>query len=213
MTQDILQDGYVVAITALLPLVAAMVITQKNPYSALVMRGILGAVAALVYLLFGAADVALTEALVGTMLSITLYAIAVRSSMTLRLGVIEEPDDSEGANDPTLAKQAQRKAHYNTLLSNVRQSLRRHHLQVEPVPYPSTAALKAALKTKDIHAMCTPVPGKETYRLSIRVPKLYDSIKAHLPVEDIVLTTRTTVSPTPLAVIDSPYPRSSEVNS
>jgi len=38
-----------------------------------------------VYALLGAADVALTEALVGTLLSTTLYAIALRSSMVFRL--------------------------------------------------------------------------------------------------------------------------------
>ncbi len=63
------EDLYVVAITALLPLTACMVVLQVNPYHALVIRGIFGAVAALVYALFGAADVGLTEALVGTMLS------------------------------------------------------------------------------------------------------------------------------------------------
>lgn len=207
MTQAILQDGYVVAITALLPLIAAMVLTQKNPYSALVMRGILGAVAALVYLLFGAADVALTEALVGTMLSVTLYAIAVRSSMTLRMGVLEETEGLQNSDNQNQPKQT----HYKTLLSNVRQLLHSHHLQVKPVPYPSTAALKEALKTKEIHSICTPVPGKDTYRLSIRVPKLYDIIKAHLPGEDIVLISRGTVPPASLPVIDSPYPSSSEV--
>ena len=85
-------EFYIVAITALLPLMAILLVVQTNPYSALVIRGILGAIAALVYAMFGAADVALTEALVGTMLSITLYAIAVRSSMTLRLGIIQQPD-------------------------------------------------------------------------------------------------------------------------
>ncbi|NER82202.1 MAG: DUF4040 domain-containing protein, partial [Leptolyngbya sp. SIO1D8] len=56
-------DLYIVAITALLPLTAGISVLQVNPYHALVIRGILGAVAALVYALFGAADVALTEAL------------------------------------------------------------------------------------------------------------------------------------------------------
>ncbi|WP_448573253.1 DUF4040 domain-containing protein [Trichothermofontia sp.] len=76
------------AIVALLPLSALMVVVQVNPYHALVIRGILGAVAALVYALLGAADVALTEALVGTMLAITLYAVAVRSSLLMRLGIV-----------------------------------------------------------------------------------------------------------------------------
>lgn len=73
-------------ITALLPLTALLLVGQSNPYQSLVLRGILGAVAALIYALLGAADVALTEALVGTLLSTTLYAVALRSSMVLRLG-------------------------------------------------------------------------------------------------------------------------------
>jgi putative multicomponent Na+:H+ antiporter subunit B len=73
-------------ITALLPLTAILLVGQSNPYQSLVLRGILGAVAALIYALLGAADVALTEALVGTLLSTTLYAVALRSSMVLRLG-------------------------------------------------------------------------------------------------------------------------------
>lgn len=85
-----IDDFYMIAITALLPLTAGLLVVQVNPYHALVIRGILGAIAALIYALFGAADVALTEALVGTMLSITLYAVAVRSSMTVRIGVVEE---------------------------------------------------------------------------------------------------------------------------
>jgi putative multicomponent Na+:H+ antiporter subunit B len=82
-------DPYVYVLVALLPLAALMLIFQTNPYHALALRGILGAVAAMVYGVLGAADVALTEALVGTLLAITLYAIAVRSSLVLRLGVLE----------------------------------------------------------------------------------------------------------------------------
>lgn len=72
-------------ITALLPLTAVLLVSQSNPYQTLVLRGILGSVATLIYALLGAPDVALTEALVGTLLSTTLYAIALRSSMALRL--------------------------------------------------------------------------------------------------------------------------------
>lgn len=73
-------DVVIIAIVALLPLTALLLVLQTNPYRALIMRGVLGAIAALTYALFGAADVALTEALVGTLLSMTLYAIAIRSS-------------------------------------------------------------------------------------------------------------------------------------
>jgi putative multicomponent Na+:H+ antiporter subunit B len=82
-------ESYIVAITALMPLAAMMVVSQVNPYHALIVRGVLGAIAALVYTVLGAADVSLTEALVGTLLAITLYAVAVRSSMILRLGVLD----------------------------------------------------------------------------------------------------------------------------
>lgn len=72
-------------ITALFPLTAILLVTQGNPYQTLVLRGILGSVATLLYALLGAPDVALTEAMVGTLLSTTLYAVALRSSMALRL--------------------------------------------------------------------------------------------------------------------------------
>jgi putative multicomponent Na+:H+ antiporter subunit B len=72
-------------ITALLPLTAVLLVSQGNPYQTLVLRGILGSVATLLYALLGAPDVALTEALVGTLLSTTLYAVALRSSMAMRL--------------------------------------------------------------------------------------------------------------------------------
>ena len=81
-------------ITALLPLTALLLVSQSNPYQTLVLRGILGSVATLLYALLGAPDVALTEALVGTLLSTTLYAVALRSSMALRL------EDRRSAPDP-----------------------------------------------------------------------------------------------------------------
>ena len=75
----------ILPITALLPLTAVLLVSQANPYQTLVLRGILGSVATLLYALLGAPDVAITEALVGTLLSTTLYAVALRSSMALRL--------------------------------------------------------------------------------------------------------------------------------
>jgi putative multicomponent Na+:H+ antiporter subunit B len=83
-------DSYVYAIAVLMPISASMLVFQTNPYHALITRGILGAVSALIYTILGAADVALTEALVGSFLATMLYAVAVRSSLVLRLGVVEE---------------------------------------------------------------------------------------------------------------------------
>ena len=88
MTAGVVLQGeldLLLPITALFPLTAILLVTQSNPYQTLVLRGILGAVATLLYALLGAPDVALTEAMVGTLLSTTLYAVALRSSMALRL--------------------------------------------------------------------------------------------------------------------------------
>jgi len=106
MTSTIL-DFDLLAIVALLPIAAMMVVTQRNPYHALVVRGILGAISALVYALLGAADVALTEALVGTMLAVTLYMVAVRSSLVLQLGVLVEPSIEPSVERSDVAERVQ----------------------------------------------------------------------------------------------------------
>lgn len=98
MTDSPLTDHSLDVIVALMPISALMLVCQVNPYNALVIRGILGAVAALVYAVLGAADVALTEALVGTMLAITLYAVAVRSSLVMRLGILQG-ESHQGTGD------------------------------------------------------------------------------------------------------------------
>ncbi|RZM82278.1 DUF4040 domain-containing protein [Leptolyngbya iicbica] len=179
-----LENLDVVAIAALLPITACMLVTQVNPYHALIIRGIVGAVAALVYALFGAADVALTEALVGTMLSITLYAIAVRSSMSLRLGTLAPALPNPDAVSAPLTQQ---------LFPALRQALKKHHLRLEVLPYTSAQALQLALENKEIHAVCLPAaqldPGETTddltapYVLNIRLPRLYEILGAALPPE------------------------------
>lgn len=158
-------EGYVLAIAFLLPLSATMVVTQVNPYHALVIRGILGAIAALLYALMGAADVALTEALVGTMLSITLYAIAVRSSMSMRLGVLSSDIET---------------AEMDNLTASLRPLLNKHYLRLELVPYSSRSALQSALLQRDIHTLCLSAqhakglatPSAQFY-LETRLQRLY----------------------------------------
>ncbi len=134
-------ETYIYLITALMPLTACMVVVQVNPYHALVIRGILGGVSALVYAMFGAADVALTEALVGTMLAITLYAVAVRSSLVMRLGVLED--------ELTLKQDSLTK-----LIEEFRAIFRQHYMRVELVPYQEPEDLHLALMKKEIHGTC-----------------------------------------------------------
>jgi putative multicomponent Na+:H+ antiporter subunit B len=164
--------SYVYAIMLLLPLAAVMVIVQKNPYQALVMRGILGAIAALVYAILGGADVALTEALVGTMLAITLYAVAVRSSLVMRLGVLEYAEVDQAPQ-------------WQPLLKELRSLLKRYHLRLELVPYPDEQALALALTLKEVHALAQVQPianqgGLAPY-ITLRVRRLYDIFTAELP--------------------------------
>ena len=183
-----LENLDIVAIAALLPITAAMLVTQVNPYHALIIRGIVGAVAALVYAMFGAADVALTEALVGTMLSIMLYAIAVRSSMSLRLGILDPPPAESNRPEATAALSMSQQ-----LFPALRQALKPYHLQLEIRSYASLQALQFALENKEIHAVCVstsefsdPSPSAAVtapYALSVRIPRLYDILAAALPPE------------------------------
>lgn len=204
-----MNETYLYVIIALLPLSASMVVVQVNPYHALVIRGILGAIAALVYAVLGAADVALTEALVGTMLAITLYAVAVRSSMVMRLGVLEaaiaakpptEPSSLE-APLPTTDVEKQTKHQplvdpsLTSLVADLRTFLGQHYMRLDLVPYATPHDLEQALQNKDIHAFCvgrSPVEGSHSatehglndhppYQTTVRIQRLYDLMQAELP--------------------------------
>ena len=137
-------DIYIYVIVALLPLSACMVVFQVNPYHALVIRGVLGAIAALVYTVLGAADVALTEALVGTMLAITLYAIAVRSSLVIHLGILEGE-----------STQVEENRHFKQLMDELRIIFGKHYLRLELISYTNMQALHQALMDQEVHATCT----------------------------------------------------------
>lgn len=171
-------DFYVLVITALLPLTASLLVLQKNPYHALVIRGILGAIAAMVYALFGAADVALTEALVGTMLSITLYAVAVRSSMSMRIGVIGPASSPLNAQSPSLP--AAHRELPEKLYSALAQVLNQHYMRIELAIYPDPSALRTALATKQIHAAYG-LSDESPDALIVRVQRLYRILQAELP--------------------------------
>lgn len=178
-----MMDSYVYIIVGLLPLAAAMVILQTNPYHALVIRGILGAIAALVYTVLGAPDVALTEALVGTLLAISLYAVAVRSSLVLRLGVLK--DEAVTGN----LTESPPENSFRQLLEDLRTAFGKHYMRVELVPYINEEDLHQALSDKDVHAICTytePLEGKAQseavlpYTTTTRIPRIYEILQAEM---------------------------------
>lgn len=165
-------DIYIYVITALLPLSACMVVLQVNPYHALVIRGVLGAIAAMVYAVLGAADVALTEALMGTMLAITLYAIAVRSSLVVRLGVKVDGE-----------------CHFETLCDHLRTIFGKHYLRLEIVTYTTMQALQQALIAKEVHATCIAAENDNAvHEVAIRVKRLYEIVQAELTLPETTLT-------------------------
>jgi putative multicomponent Na+:H+ antiporter subunit B len=142
-----------IPITALLPLTAILLVTQPNPYQTLVMRGILGAVAALIYALLGAADVALTEALVGTLLSTTLYAVALRSSMVLRLAL------PGGVTPPQL------------VLRRLRSWLEPLHLRLELLSEPAPGE-------SSLHGLLLQGENPGQYELQLHRPQLHERLVA-----------------------------------
>jgi putative multicomponent Na+:H+ antiporter subunit B len=182
MTEHI--DGYIYMITALLPLAATLVIVQVNPYHALVMRGVLGALAAMSYTVLGAADVALTEALVGTLLAITLYAVAVRSSLVLRLGVLKDEASPGEAGSAHLTSPV----NFAQLMADLRQIFSKHHMRVELVAYPDPADLQQALLDKEVHAICLRSTQPERpYSTTTRLRRLYEIMQTELksPLTDL----------------------------
>ncbi len=159
-------DLYLYIIVALLPLSACMVVFQTNPYHALVIRGLLGAIAALVYTVLGAPDVALTEALVGTLLAITLYAITVRSSLVMRLGLLKDSPSPS----------------FDQLLADLRTVVGRHYMRLERVIYSNPEDLEQALLTKEVHASCSPTDTLEpSHQTTVRVHRLYELLQEELP--------------------------------
>ena len=208
-----MNDSYIYVITALLPLSALMLILQSNPYHALVIQGIVGAVAALVFAVLGAADVALTQALMGTLLAITLYAIAVRSSLVMRLGVLEDgaivqsalpkaiETDDESLPDGKAVSVAtpQECDPFGHLMDDMRSIFHKHYMRLEVVPYTNRQALHRALMDKEVHATCArsqdddregTLPGdeKQPYYTAIRVRRLYDIMQTELSSPATVLT-------------------------
>lgn len=184
-------DIYIYIIVALLPLTAGMVVFQVNPYHALIIRGILGAVAATVYAILGAADVALTEALVGTLLSITLYAIAARSSLVMRVGVLKDDWDLPQLDKLEDGKKVE--PFFNQLLRDLQKVFHKYHMRVELIFYQNTQDLEQAFIEQEIHTTCTSrsqvEPDDENkIETKTRVKRLYNIMKNELSSPGTMLT-------------------------
>ncbi len=170
-------DIYLYIIVALLPLTSCLVVLQVNPYHALALRGILGAIAALVYAVLGAADVALTEALMGTLLAITLYAVAVRSSLVLRVGVLADA-----------AHHLEQEPAFIDLTADFRRILNKRHMRLELVHYNDIHALQRAMSEKEIHATCTHHLDVDIpLRTTIRIQRIYDIMQTELSSPQTIL--------------------------
>ena len=76
-------------IELILPVLGLLLIRTESPIRGLIYRSFLGSIAALIYAVVGAPDVALTEVLVGTLLSAILYIITIRACYTILIVVPE----------------------------------------------------------------------------------------------------------------------------
>ncbi|WP_372808892.1 hydrogenase subunit MbhD domain-containing protein, partial [Pontiella sp.] len=121
-----------VFIVALLPLTALFAVLQTQPYAALVLRGMMGVVSVLLYAVLGAPDVALTEVLVGTLLTVILYAVTVRSTQVVRVGMLTNRDSTAA----------------------IKRLCKTHKLSQRKIVFPSEKELIAALKEGRVDAVC-----------------------------------------------------------
>ncbi|AFZ54289.1 DUF4040 domain-containing protein [Cyanobacterium aponinum UTEX 3222] len=168
---------YIYLIMALLPISALMLMIQVNPYQALVIRGILGAIAVLSYIILGAADVALTEGLMGTMLGVALYIIAVRSSFVMRLGVIQE-DKKNTEKDPN----------FDNIKNQIKQVINNFYLRLELVYYSEQELLKNSFNDKKIHGyILTSNQLDKKYLLNIRTKRLFDILQQGIKSEQLLI--------------------------
>lgn len=168
-------DFSIYLIVALLPLSAFFLVIQVNPFYALIIRGMLGAIAALVYALLGAADVALTEALMGTLLAISLYVIAVRSSLVMRLGVLKQDLSTINSNQNSTESENL----FLTLINHFKSVIAKYYLRLELVDYEDKNSLEKALNEKEVHGIFFAKENeikssKQTYQSVIRIERLYE---------------------------------------
>jgi len=114
------------------------------------------------------------------MLAVTLYIIAVRSSLVMRLGILQESE-------------TEKESYFTELITNLKKVINQHYLRLELVPYPNIQALEKALITKEIHATCTKIEpvasdSKQIYCTTIRVHRLFEIMQTELTFPETTLT-------------------------
>ena len=82
-------------IELILSVLGILLIRTESPIRGLIYRSFLGSIAALIYASVGAPDVALTEVLVGTLLSAILYIITIRACYTVLIVIPKDFNLSE----------------------------------------------------------------------------------------------------------------------
>ena len=121
------------------------------------------------------------------MLAITLYAVAVRSSMSMRLGVLE--DESSEATAEAIS--VEDRYWLDPFMNELRSFLRNHHMRLERVTYLNRQALNQALIDKDVHAIC------------VRVGRSHlDEAALHRPSFSVSSSSHSSLSPSPIAAED-----------
>ena len=85
MNQVSISTALIFPFELLLPLLGILLIGSQSPINSLIYRSFLGSISALIFALLGAPDVALTEVMVGTLLSSLLYIVTIRSCYSIVL--------------------------------------------------------------------------------------------------------------------------------
>lgn len=83
MNESFLSTALLLPFELLLPILGILLIRSESPINSLIYRSFLGSIAALIYAIVGAPDVALTEVMVGTLLSSLIYIVTIRSCYTV----------------------------------------------------------------------------------------------------------------------------------
>ena len=83
MTESFVSTALIFPLELLLPILGIHLIRSYSPINSLIYRSFLGSIAALIFALTGAPDVALTEVMVGTLLSSLLYIVTIRSCYSI----------------------------------------------------------------------------------------------------------------------------------